>query len=209
MADLIKSVPVILFGFFLLFTIKDLFVSHWNAEASNKDIPVTNLGSSKFMGPTLKILYCYSCGYRNAYEQYADMLNKKYPDLIVEGGIYPPPTYNSILAKILNIGKMFIILAIILDADISQYLGMMASSWYWCRSNKIYSCALIYFMCNFIEGNLISTGAFEISFNDVPVWSKIETGRIPQPPELFQIIERQMQFTEKTFEIKPDLNFYE
>ncbi|KAK6632426.1 hypothetical protein RUM44_007468 [Polyplax serrata] len=179
MADLIKSVPLILFGFFLLFTIKDLFVSHWNAEASNKDIPVTNLGSSKFMGPTLKILYCYSCGYRNAYEQYADMLNKKYPDLIVEGGIYPPPTYNSILAKILNIGKMFIILAIILDADISQYLGMMASS------------------------------AFEISFNDVPVWSKIETGRIPQPPELFQIIERQMQFTEKTFEIKPDLNFYE
>lgn len=57
MADLIKSVPLILFGFFLLFTIKDLFVSHWNAEASNKDIPVTNLGSSKFMGPTLKILY--------------------------------------------------------------------------------------------------------------------------------------------------------
>lgn len=29
---------------------------------------------------------------------------------------------------------------------------------------------------------------------DVPVWSKLETGRIPQPPELFQIIDSHMQF---------------
>lgn len=29
---------------------------------------------------------------------------------------------------------------------------------------------------------------------DVPVWSKLETGRIPQPGEIFQIIENQMKF---------------
>ena len=86
------------------------------------------------------------------------MLNKRYPDLIVEGGLYPPSTYNSILAKVLNIGKMLVISAILFDMDISRYLGRMASSWYWCRTNKIYSCALIFFICNFIEGNLISTG---------------------------------------------------
>ena len=39
---------------------------------------------------------------------------------------------------------------------------------------------------------LISTGAFEISLNDMPVWSKIESGRIPQPGELFQIIDNHM-----------------
>ena len=37
-----------------------------------------------------------------------------------------------------------------------------------------------------------STGAFEISLNDMPVWSKIESGRIPQPGELFQIIDNHM-----------------
>ena len=42
---------------------------------------------------------------------------------------------------------------------------------------------------NAIETNLISTGAFEISLDSLPVWSKIESGRIPQPPELFQIID--------------------
>jgi selT/selW/selH-like putative selenoprotein len=38
---------------------------------------------------------------------------------------------------------------------------------------------------------LISTGAFEISLNDMPLWSKLESGRIPQPGELLQIIGKQ------------------
>jgi hypothetical protein len=33
-----------------------------------------------------------------------------------------------------------------------------------------------------------------LSFADMPVWSKLETGRIPQPPELFKIIENHMHF---------------
>lgn len=57
MADLSKAVPVFLFGFFMLFTFKDIFSSQSTAEVNNKEIPVTNLGSSKFVGPTLKILY--------------------------------------------------------------------------------------------------------------------------------------------------------
>ena len=40
--------------------------------------------------------------------------------------------------------------------------------------------------------SVISTGAFEISLNDKPFWSKIESGRIPQPGELFQIIDNHM-----------------
>lgn len=53
---------------------------------------------------------------------------------------------------------------------------------------------MLFFLCNALEGLLVSTGAFEISFNDVPVWSKLETGRIPQPSELFQIIDNHLQF---------------
>lgn len=40
---------------------------------------------------------------------------------------------------------------------------------------------------------LVSSGAFEISFNDIPVWSKLETGRIPSPQELFSIIDSHMR----------------
>ena len=40
------------------------------------------------------------------------------------------------------------------------------------------------FMCNMVAGNMLNTGAFEITFDGEPVWSKIETGRFPQMDEL-------------------------
>jgi len=55
--------------------------------------------------------------------------------------------------------------------------------------NKLYACMMLFFISNAVESQLISTGAFEISVDSMPLWSKIESGRIPQPPELFQIID--------------------
>ena len=40
------------------------------------------------------------------------------------------------------------------------------------------------FMCSMVAGNLLNTGAFEVSYNGQPVWSKMETGRFPQMEEL-------------------------
>jgi len=40
------------------------------------------------------------------------------------------------------------------------------------------------FLCNIVSGNLLNTGAFEVSYNGQQVWSKIETGRFPQMEEL-------------------------
>jgi len=33
-----------------------------------------------------------------------------------------------------------------------------------------------------------------VCWTDVPVWSKLETGRIPSAAEMFQIIENHMRF---------------
>ena len=40
------------------------------------------------------------------------------------------------------------------------------------------------FMCNILAGNLLNTGAFEITYQGEFVWSKIESGRFPQMDEL-------------------------
>ena len=40
------------------------------------------------------------------------------------------------------------------------------------------------FMCNVLSGNLLNSGAFEVTYDGVPVWSKIETGRFPDLNEL-------------------------
>jgi len=61
------------------------------------------------------------------------------------------------------------------------------------QTNKIYAAMMIFFLSNFVENSLISTGGFDIYFNDVPVWSKLEVGRIPNGGELFQIVDNHMK----------------
>lgn len=162
-------------------------------EANSDDAPLTKLGAKT--GPTLRFFYCYSCGYRKVFEQYVSILRQKYPELQIEGENFNPPGYNMLIAKVLGTLKILVIVLIVSGIDFGLTLP---SVWQWCIDNRFYSCVLIFLMCNAIEGQLISSGAFEIHFNDVPVWSKLETGRIPQPPELFQIIDfhLDMQFSE-------------
>jgi selT/selW/selH-like putative selenoprotein len=65
--------------------------------------------------------------------------------------------------------------------------------WNWVMQNKIYAALMTFFLANMFETQLLSTGAFEIYFNDVPVWSKLQTGRIPSPPELLQIVDNHLK----------------
>ena len=86
--------------------------------------------------------------------------------------------------------KLVLIFLIAAGVNPFNYLGMDTPSfWTWASENRFYACLMIFFLCNAVEGQLISTGAFEIKLNDFPIWSKLETGRIPQPPELFQMID--------------------
>nr|CAD7196339.1 unnamed protein product [Timema douglasi] len=192
------------FGFFILFFVlsaRELFV---HSESNNvKEIPSTKVGSGLFLGPTLKFRYCYSCGYQKAFQEYYTILQQKYPEIIVEGENYNPSGLSMIIAKALGVIKVALIVCILSGINILQYTGIpLQSCWSWCVDNKLYSCMMVFFLSNALEAQLVSTGAFEISFNDMPVWSKLETGRIPQPPELFQIIDNNLQF-QTTVELKP------
>jgi len=60
----------------------------------------------------------------------------------------------------------------------------------WARENTLYACIMLFFVINAIETQLLSTGAFEISINDVTIWSKLKSGRVPRVDELMQIIDQ-------------------
>ncbi|XP_066597435.1 thioredoxin reductase-like selenoprotein T homolog CG3887 [Prorops nasuta] len=174
-------------------------------NAQDDQVPLTKLGAKT--GPTLKFFYCYSCGYKKAYEEYAGILHERYPQLQIDGENYNPPGYNMLIAKCLSLVKILLMIMIVCGINVFQWLGQpQPYFWQWCIENRIYACIMIFFLSNAIEGNLISSGAFEIHFNDVPVWSKLETGRKPQLPELIQIIEThlKMVYPETDFE---NINF--
>ena len=188
----------------LMLTIKDVFFRSGSREAEeadesdegqlltgNKKIPHTNL-SHILTGPTIKVLYCHSCGYRKAFEEYAGILRDKYPEITVTGDNFPPSAVSAVLLQTIGLLKMAIILMILTNVNPFLLMGWESPAvWNWLANSKIYGCLMTFFIANTIEGQLVSSGAFEIYYNDLPIWSKIETGRIPAPAELFQIIDNQ------------------
>lgn len=128
------------------------------------------------------------------YEQFSYAIQQKYPDLQIEGDNFPPPLYKTWSAQGLGIIKLLLIAMIIGNQNPFAWFNLATPGIFsWAQQNKIYACMMLFFIGNAIEGQLISTGAFEIIFNDVPVWSKLETGRVPSPQEMFQIIDNNMR----------------
>lgn len=118
------------------------------------------------------------------------MLQQKYPELAITGDNFSPGGYRLQFAQIIGVMKMAIIVMVLASINLFQNVGQPTPSWWaWMLENKLYACMMTFFLCNAVETQLISTGAFEIQLNDMPLWSKLESGRIPQPGELFQIIE--------------------
>lgn len=114
----------------------------------------------------------------------------------MEGDNFPPPTWKMQLAQFISYAKIVVIMLLVASINFWPFLGFVEPpSWYrWMMEQKLYACLMIFFIANAIETQLVSTGAFEISIDNFPIWSKLESNRIPQPPELFQIIDNHFKF---------------
>jgi len=103
---------------------------------------------------------------------------------------------KAMIAQFLSTAKLVVLALIIFGQNPLPALGLQTPQFVnWAFQNKIYACMMLFFISNAIENQMMSTGAFEITFNDMPVWSKLEVGRIPSPQELFQILDGQLKFS--------------
>merc|ERR1712055_1154733 len=88
------------------------------------------------------------------------------------GTIFPRGGFRLQAAQIISIIKFIVILMVLSSFNPFPFLGQDTPSWAtWMLENKIYACMMTFFLCNAVETQLISTGAFEIHLNDMPVWS--------------------------------------
>lgn len=124
------------------------------------------------------------------YEQFAQLVRTHYPHMEVIGENYPPPPVQAMIARLLSYVKMALLICLLLSQNPFTLLNLPTPSVYqWALDNKMYACLMIFFFTNSIESFLISTGAFEISVNDVPLWSKLQTGRLPAANEFIQMLQ--------------------
>uniref|UniRef100_A0A671MRC4 Selenoprotein T n=1 Tax=Sinocyclocheilus anshuiensis TaxID=1608454 RepID=A0A671MRC4_9TELE len=166
--------------------------SLYSASADNSGVKKMKVQFAT--GPLLKFQICVSCGYKRVFEEYMQALYQRYPDIRIEGENYLPlPVYRHI-ASFLSMFKLLLIGVIIVGKDPFALFGMQAPGlWVWSQENKIYACMMVFFFSNMIENQCMSTGAFEITLNDVPVWSKLESGHLPSMQQLVQILENEMK----------------
>jgi selT/selW/selH-like putative selenoprotein len=57
------------------------------------------------------------------------------------------------------------------------------------QENQVVTIAIL-FACNFLSSNLVNTGAFEVYMNDELVFSKLQTGQLPDAKLLVQELAR-------------------
>ncbi|UJR09617.1 hypothetical protein I4U23_013851 [Adineta vaga] len=142
------------------------------------------------LGPIIKFRYCQSCGYQNLFKQFSELVRQHYPNMAVVGENYPQQPLKSFLARVISIIKMALLICLLFSQNPFTLLNIPTPRVYsWALQNKMYACLMIFFLSNSLESYLISTGAFEITIDDVPLWSKIETGRIPSSNEFIQMLQ--------------------
>jgi len=124
------------------------------------------------------------------FEQFSQLVRTHHPNLEVVGENYPPPPTKALIARILSMVKMALLVCLLFGQNPFVLLNIPTPAVYqWALSNKMYAYLMIFFFSNSIESSLISTGAFEISIDDVPLWSKLETGRLPSANEFIQMLQ--------------------
>ncbi|XP_054160368.1 thioredoxin reductase-like selenoprotein T [Oppia nitens] len=211
---------LIIFLIFVAFTARDILVGHQQRTTSDndhnsgpdmasivkKEIPSMTL-KAPASGPTLKILYCYSCGYKRAFDEYSHLISERFPQINIIGDNYSPGLIKNKVVQLLSVLKLVIIALLMANVNPFQLMGVPTPGvWFWMTQHKMYACLMLFFLSNTIESHLMSSGAFEIYYNDVPVWSKITTGRIPSPPEMFEIIENQNKLYANQMNMNIDFN---
>ncbi|KAG5216124.1 hypothetical protein MJG53_000782 [Ovis ammon polii x Ovis aries] len=125
-------------------------------------VPGKRLKMQYATGPLLKFQIW------RVFEEYMRVISQRYPDIRIEGENYlPQPIYRHI-ASFLSVFKLVLIGLIIVGKDPFAFFGMQAPSiWQWGQENKVYACMMVFFLSNMIENQCMSTGAFEITLNDI------------------------------------------
>lgn len=125
------------------------------------------------------------------FNQYHQLLAQRYGERVqIELETYPVPKIKQTAATVLSMAKFLLLYLVISGTNPLVMLGQAAPdspmpAWLAkLQESKVYTCLMVFFLSNAIEGTLVSTGAFEIFANNELIASKLQSGQVPQPPSI-------------------------
>ena len=124
------------------------------------------------------------------YLEVAQILKENIPNINTYGEIQPPSDMAIFISQILTFIFISCIIIMISGDFLLNKLGAVGHTIKQFNINYPFGLVLIGFIANQIASKLTSTGAFEVYVNDIQVWSKIQTGYLPDRDQLIDLIKQ-------------------
>lgn len=105
----------------------------------------------------------------------------------VRGAEYPPPPGKKMAAQAVFYLQLALFALMFFGDKIFEALKVPPPSFYMqLKENKFAVFMMIWLVGNMIQGNLLSTSAFEIYHGDKLIWSSLKEGRLPNMGDIIQ-----------------------
>jgi selT/selW/selH-like putative selenoprotein len=137
-------------------------------------------------GHVFKALLCSSDGYVSLFDKHELALKEEYPELKCECAKYPVPGFRGLVVTGLTVyfvAGFFAALVAALGPEYSlpNFIGISPQIFY-------LSIIAAYYLTTYLS----VTDAYELFFDDVQIYSKLETTKFPPPGMVLELVEEQL-----------------
>ncbi|GAB9465665.1 hypothetical protein Gpo141_00003064 [Globisporangium polare] len=138
----------------------------------------------------VRVFYCTTCGFQQNFLEFKTYLEERYPHLAdrVYGENYEVDPMKKLLARALGYLQIVAMVLMVAGEYIFRALGLDTALLQKALDNRI-GCFAVILLTGWISQGLVSTGAFEVTFNDELLFSKLEVGRWPTLEELATLLD--------------------
>jgi len=141
---------------------------------------------------SIKFLFCQACGMERNFLFIKHFLEAEFPGIHVDGGNYPSPPIIELLMMFMKGTQLFAMGLIIfgngLWTNILRFRSV-PTFYYKVKENYFVSFVVVFFVFPGLLKRYEKTGAFEMILDGVTVYSKLETGRMPEQGDLLAPLE--------------------
>lgn len=115
-------------------------------------------------------------------------LREELPMVTVVAGEYPIATPFRLLGEFLSSFRIVFFVFMLFGDWIREKTGIEIPRYDWIKNNKLQAGLMVFAVCSLGSSYLLSSGAFEASYNGSLIFSKLKMGRMPHPGEIAALI---------------------
>ncbi len=117
------------------------------------------------------------------------IMEKNFKNVIVNGEEYPLSQTRKFLSYSV-MAIQFLIFTLLILCNFKNIINSLLPNNLidWIGENKLRTFFLTFVLGNFIQNQIYNTGAFEIFYNGQQIWSKLNTGNVPDINNLLKLL---------------------